>query len=85
MSDILPGIPVDTPEVIENHNNDGSKVTAAYRRGYVKMFEEFGDFGTGKTTRAKAFAQKLKKNGKQVIIDDDLMINGKSGVRVYAR
>lgn len=62
-----------------------SKVTRAALRGFTKVFEEFGDLGTGKTTRAEAVAKRMRDSGKKVIIDDDLMVNGRSGVRVYAR
>lgn len=54
-------------------------------KGCRMVHEEFGDKGTGKTTRANQLAEKLSHSGKQVVVVDGLWKAGQGGVRVYVK
>ena len=54
-------------------------------KGYSKVHEEFGDMGTGKTTRANALAERLSLQGKHVIVIDGLERDWQGGVQVFVK
>jgi tRNA uridine 5-carbamoylmethylation protein Kti12 len=54
-------------------------------KGFCLIHEEFGDMGTGKTTRANELAEILSNKGHHVIVIDNLMRGDQGGVRVFMK
>lgn len=55
-------------------------------QGYRLELEVFGLPGSGKSRRAAARAEALKKAGRQVVVEDEIAgAGGMSGVRVWVK
>lgn len=70
---------------IKRYENATAKALNKVLEGYRMVHEEFGDMGTGKTTRANDLADRLAKQGKLVIVVDGLERGAQGGVRVFVR